>query len=175
MKRRKFIETTALGSLTFSGLPFFRFYRNGKLATTIQQITTGSENHLFGYIGQSLTIPWNLTGSRILTLSSPFIDHLPDGNEPAGVCLVNTDKQDWKFLKVEKADESLGWNTQQGTMFYWNPENPENQFFSTTAIKEQEKRLLFFLIFKKGKESANTALKTHRLGIAEFVLSENHF
>lgn len=151
MKRRKFIETTTLGSLALTGLPFFRFYREGKLTTTIQQITTGPENHLFGYIGQSLTVPWNLPGSRILTLSSPFIDHLPGGNEPAGVSLVHTDKQDGEFLKVEKADESLGWNTQQGTMFYWNPENPENQFFFNDRDKKTGKVFTVLYDIQKGK------------------------
>jgi len=37
-------------------------YINEKFNTSIQQITTGPENHLFGYIGQSLTIPWNSKG-----------------------------------------------------------------------------------------------------------------
>lgn len=66
MKRRKFIETTTLGSLSLTDLPFFRFYSEGKPATTIQQITTGPENHLFGYIGQSLTIPWNFRAAEFL-------------------------------------------------------------------------------------------------------------
>ena len=31
--------------------------------------------------------------------------------------------------KVRKVDESRGWNPQQGTMFYWNPLEPDTQFF----------------------------------------------
>ena len=92
-KRRKFIKTAALGCLVVTSLSFSRYFKEENHVATIQQITTGPENHLFGYIGQSLTIPWNLSGNRILTLSSPFIDHLPDGNEPAGVCLVHIDKK----------------------------------------------------------------------------------
>ena len=150
-KRRKFIKTASLGSLAITSLPFFQLFREGKPTTTIHQITTGPDNHLFGYIGQSLTIPWNLSGSRILTLSSPFIDHLPDGNEPAGVCLVHTDKKEGNFFKVEKVDESLGWNPQQGTMFYWNPEKPDSQFFFNTRDKKTGKVFTVLFDIEKGK------------------------
>ncbi len=139
MKRRNFFNTASLGSLALLGFPFNNFLNASDFTTSVKQITTGPENHLFGYIGQSLTIPWNASGNRILTLSSPFIDHLPDGNEPAGVNLVHTDKKDGNYLKVEKVDESLGWNPQQGTMFYWNPENPENQFFFNDRDKNTGK------------------------------------
>ena len=137
MKRRKFIKNSALGGLATICFPQLNL--SNAFSTKIRQITTGPENHLFGYIGQSLTIPWNSTGKKILTLSSPFIDHLPDASEPAGVCLVHTDKSDGKYLKVEKVDESLGWNPQQGTMFYWNPEKPECQFFFNDRDKKTGK------------------------------------
>lgn len=128
-----------MGSFAILGLPHANVFSSAKLATSIQQITTGPENHLFAYIGQSLTIPWNSKENRILSLSSPFIDHLPNEKEPAGVCLIHTSKKEGKFLKVEKVDESLGWNPQQGTMFYWNPENPENQFFFNDRDKKTGK------------------------------------
>jgi len=136
MNRRKFIETTALSSIAVLGLANHKIFDAAKFKTTIQQITKGPENHLFGYIGQSLTIPWNSSGNRILTLSSPFIDHLPNGTEPAGVCLVHTDKPEGNYFKGEKVDESLGWNPQQGTMFYWNPDKPESQFFFNDRDKK---------------------------------------
>jgi len=139
VKRRNFIKTSTTGGLAIFTFPGLANSNVSKLSTSIKQITTGPDHHLFGYIGQSLTIPWNASGKRILTLSSPFIDHLPDGSEPAGVNLVHTDKKDGNFLKVEKIDESLGWNPQQGTMFYWNPENPENQFFFNDRDKKTGK------------------------------------
>ena len=145
MKRRKFLETTALSSFGFLGLNSYKMFVSSKFKTSIQQITTGPQNHLFGYIGQSLTIPWNSKGNRLLSLSSQFIDHLPDGNEPAGVCLVHMDKPEGRFLKVEKVDESLGWNPQQGTMFYWNPEKPESQFFFNDRDKTTGK--VFTVLF----------------------------
>ena len=87
MKRRKFLKSSALGSIGIVSLQNTGLFKSSDFTTTIQQITTGPDNHLFGYIGQSLTIPWNSKGNRVLSLSSPFIDHLPDGNEPAGVCV----------------------------------------------------------------------------------------
>ena len=30
---------------------------------------------------------------------------------------------------MKKIDETTAWNPQQGTMFYWNPESPNSQFF----------------------------------------------
>ena len=41
-------------------------------------------------------------------------------------------------FKIEKVDESLGWNHQQGTMFYWNPHSPQDQFFLMIVIQKQE-------------------------------------
>lgn len=112
------------------GLPDLGYKSEKKpIKATIQQITNGQEHHFFGYIGHSLTIPWNSKGNLILALGSTFHDHLPGSNEPADVSLVHLDKPEGKFFNVEKIDMSSGWNLQQGTMFYWNPENPASQFF----------------------------------------------
>jgi len=129
MKRRKFLEATGRCSFVILSLPGFSLFDPENISVKIQQITYGTEHHFFGYIGQSLTIPWNITGTHILALRSPFHDHLPDGNEPADVTLVNPGKIVGNFFEVVKVDESLGWNFQQGTMFYWNPDKPANQFF----------------------------------------------
>jgi hypothetical protein len=151
MKRRKFLKTSALSSIGIIGLQNPGIFKSSDFTTTIQQITKGPQNHLFGYIGQSLTIPWNSKGNRILTLSSPFIDHLPDGSEPAGVCLVHLDQPEGKYYKIEKVDESLGWNPQQGTMFYWNPDNPENQFFFNDRDKKSGKVFTVLFDIKQGR------------------------
>src|SRR5665811_68538 len=137
MKRRKFLGTVAISSMAIFDLPTIKLFELAKFSSSIRQITKGPKNHLFGYIGQSLTIPWNSEGTRLLSLSSPFIDHLPDENEPAGVCLVHLDKPEGGFFKVEKVDESLGWNPQQGTMFYWNPDKPASPV-SYTHLRAHE-------------------------------------
>lgn len=92
---------------------------------TVRQITHGPKHHFFGYIGQSRTIPWNATGRYLLALETEFQDRLPGAGDYAGICLIDT--TDSHRLRV--IDRTLAWNPQQGTMFYWNPEHPETQFF----------------------------------------------
>ena len=151
MKRGKFIETTGKVSLLLLGLNNLKLFDPEKISVEIQQITHGTDHHFFGYIGQSLTIPWNLTGTRILALRTPFHDHLPDGHEPADVTLVNLDRMDGDFFKVEKVDESLGWNLQQGTMFYWNPAKPATQFFFNDRDPQTGKVFTVLYDINKGR------------------------
>lgn len=92
---------------------------------TIKQITEGDAHQFFGYIGQSKTIPWNASGRYILGLRADFHDRLPGPEDPAQVLLIDA-QQDYR---VQVVDASRGWNHQQGTMFYWNPDAPDTQFF----------------------------------------------
>ena len=46
---------------------------------------------------------------------------------------------------IEAVDRTLGWNPQQGTMFYWNPESPETQFFFNDRDPDTEK--VFAVLF----------------------------
>ncbi len=92
---------------------------------TVEQLTFGPGNHLFGYIGHAGTIPWNDSGRYILGLRSDFQDHMPTLEEPAEILLLDT--QDG--YRARKIAETRGWNLQQGSMLYWNPEAPETQFF----------------------------------------------
>ncbi len=91
----------------------------------VKQITHGPQHHFFGYIGQSLTIPWNQSGKYILSLRTSFHDHMPDPDDAADVVLLDT-QDNYRVLPVDKTH---AWNFQQGTMFYWNPNHPETQFF----------------------------------------------
>ncbi len=92
---------------------------------TVTQLTTGPSNHFFGYIGQARTIPWNANGRYLLALETKFQDRLPGKGDAANVCLIDTQDN----YRIRVVDRSQGWNPQQGTMFYWNPEHPETQFF----------------------------------------------
>ncbi len=91
----------------------------------VEQITFGPRHHFFGYIGQSQTIPWNGSGRYILGLRSDFQDHMPGTGEAAEIVLIDTQND----YAVEVVERTLGWNPQQGTMFYWNPEAADTQFF----------------------------------------------
>jgi hypothetical protein len=91
----------------------------------IEQLTSGTKHHFFGYIGQCRTIPWNASGRYVLGLEIDRINSLPTPEEFATVFLVDT----YHDNKIIRLDKSHAWNPQQGTMFYWNPLKPETQFF----------------------------------------------
>ncbi|MEZ5354267.1 MAG: hypothetical protein R2762_16640 [Bryobacteraceae bacterium] len=91
----------------------------------IEQVTHGPEHHFFGYIGHAKTIPWNQSGRYMLTLRTRFQDHMPAANDAADVAVIDTRDNN----RVVVLDRTRAWNFQQGTMFYWNPEAPETQFF----------------------------------------------
>ena len=95
------------------------------LSVSLKQITHGPSHHFFGYIGHVRTIPWNESDRYILALRTDFQERMPGANDVADVLLIDTQNG----YKVEKIEESRGWNFQQGTMFYWNPEAPDREFF----------------------------------------------
>ena len=82
-------------------------------------------HHFFGYIGHGLTMPWNKSGRYILCLRIADYKRIPVKGETADVCIIDT-QNDYEVIKLT---ETRGWNLQQGTMFNWNPLDPENQFF----------------------------------------------
>lgn len=91
----------------------------------IEQITSGSKHHFFGYIGQCQTIPWNASNRYILGMEMDRIDRLPKPEEAATIFIIDTQNDN----KIIRLDKTHAWNPQQGTMFYWNPLAPETQFF----------------------------------------------
>ncbi len=129
MNRRKFIVNG--GKVAIAGIffPTITLNKVQNIPLVIEQITFGSSHHFFGYIGQSLTITWNKQGNFLLCLSSSFHDHLPGKDEPANVNLIHLNRNNKEHYRIQKIDESQGWNHQQGTMFYWNPHHPDHQFF----------------------------------------------
>ena len=91
----------------------------------IEQVTFGPKHHMFGYIGQCLTIPWSEDGRYILSLEVGFHDRMPQPEDAANVVLVDTRNRN----KIVPVDETRAWNFQQGTMFYWHPRAAKTQFF----------------------------------------------
>ena len=61
----------------------------------------------------------------MVLLRTAFQDHLPEPHEAADIVLLDTRNG----YALEKIEETRAWNPQQGTMLYWNPEAPANQFF----------------------------------------------
>jgi hypothetical protein len=114
-----FLFVFAVGSITAFGS------ESGNIKLSVEQLTSGTKHHFFGYIGQCRTIPWNASGRYVLGLEIDRIDRLPTPEEFATVILVDTHHNN----KIIRLDKCHAWNPQQGTMFYWNPLKPETQFF----------------------------------------------
>ena len=89
-----------------------------------EQVTSGTQHHFFGYIGQCQTIPWNASGRYILGMEFDHIDRMPRPDEAAVIILVDTHQEN----RIIRLDRTHAWNPQQGTMFYWNPLAAETQF-----------------------------------------------
>lgn len=91
----------------------------------VMQLTRGPLHHFFGYIGHVRTIPWSGDNRYLLALRTAFQERMPEPGEPADVVVIDTQRDN----RVIALEQSRGWNFQQGTMFYWNPEAPDRQFF----------------------------------------------
>lgn len=112
---------------------------------SVKQITHGPQHHFFGYIGQSLTIPWNASGRYILSLRTDYHDRMPEPGEAADVVLIDT-RDDYRVIPIE---QTRAWNFQQGTMFYWNPDQPETQFFFND--RDPETQRVFTVLYDVAK------------------------
>ena len=107
----------------------------------VSQLTRGPMHHFFGYIGQARTIPWNGDGRFVVALRTGFQDRMPKPGEAAEVVLIDTTRGN----QVEVVEQSRGWNPQQGTMFYWNPETPRTQLFFNDRDPQTQK--IFTVLF----------------------------
>jgi len=92
---------------------------------SVEQLTHGPAHHFFGYIGHARTIPWSGDGRHLLALRTHFQDRMPGPDDAADVIVIDTAQGN----RVERVEQSRGWNPQQGTMFYWNPAANSSQFF----------------------------------------------
>jgi hypothetical protein len=119
----------------------------GGISVTVQRLTSGPKNHLFGYIGHALTIPWNASGRYIVALRTDFYRRMPKPGETADVVLIDT--QDGN--RVTLVDRTHAWNLQQGTMLYWNPDAAEAQFFFNDL--DPETGAVFTVLFDIAKRS----------------------
>ncbi len=91
----------------------------------LTQLTSGLKHHFFGYIGQCLTSPWNASERYILGMEIDSIHRMPHADEAATIFVLDRQAND-QLIYLEKTH---AWNPQQGTMFYWNPKQPERQFY----------------------------------------------
>lgn len=112
-------------SLAFVAATLAPAVRGAEFFTSAEQITFGPKHHFFGYIGHVRTIPWNASGRFIVALRTDFQERMPKAADAAEIVLIDT----WRSNVVEFIERTRGWNFQQGTMLYWNPQAAETQFF----------------------------------------------
>lgn len=124
--------------------------------TDIKQITSGSKHHFFGYIGHVQTIPWNQSGRQIVALETDFQERMPRPGEPAAIVLLDTQNN----YAARVVDHTRAWNFQQGTMLYWNPDEPETQFFFND--RDLQTHEVFCVLFDTSKGLAGERIAEFR-------------
>ena len=83
-----------------------------EIKLTVTQLTHGPHHHFFGYIGQSLTTPWNGSERYILSLRTTFHNRMPHAGEAADVVLVDTHDHH----RVLPIDPAPRWNRTQSAL-----------------------------------------------------------
>ena len=135
------------------------------------QITSGPKNHFFGYIGHVGTIPWNASGRYIVALRTDFVDRMPGPDDAAEVILLDT-ANDYEARSVDK---TRGWNVQQGTMLYWNPQDPENQFFFNDRDPETGKVFCVLYDIAEGRRVREYRYEDTPIGNGGVSFDGKHF
>ncbi len=135
---------------------FVRRADTAEFTVQIRQITSGPFNHFFGYIGHVQNIPWNASGRYILALRTSVQDRMPGPEDVADIVLIDTQQA----YSVRKVDQSRAWNPQQGTMFYWNPDAAESQFFFNDRDPQTGK--VFCVLFDIAKGANGRRVREYR-------------
>ncbi|MBM3737250.1 MAG: hypothetical protein FJW39_15825 [Acidobacteria bacterium] len=112
----------------------------------ITQLTHGPKHHYFGYIGHVRNTPWNGNDRYMALLRVDFQDHMPLPAEAADIVLLDT-----RDNRIRAIDQSRGWNPQQGTMLYWNPEQPDTQLFFNDRDLKTNRVFVVLYDIAKGK------------------------
>ncbi len=136
-----------------------------------KQITFGPKNHFFGYIGHVGTIPWNASGKYIVGLRTDFVDRMPGPEDAAEVILLDTEND----YAAQVVDTSRGWNVQQGTMFYWNPAEPEHQFFFNDRDPETGKVFCVLFDIRENKRIREYRFQDTPVGNGGVAFDGRHF
>ncbi len=101
----------------------------------VKMVTGPEKNHFFGYYGVNV---WNASRTHILALEADFNDRLPDTGERAVIGLVEIATGGFTPLTQTNA-----WNLQQGCMLFWNPLNPDTQFYFNDIVDQRLVSVLY--------------------------------
>lgn len=146
MNRRNFLSQSGIIGLPvlFFGDSYLSFAKEvfqGGGGPSVRMLTSSPMNHFFGYFGVN---PWNAAKTHLLSLETSFNDRLPHPGEKATIGLV-----DMATGSFKKVSETTAWNLQQGCMFFWNPLNPNEEFYCNDIINDKLISVLFNLSLTK--------------------------
>jgi hypothetical protein len=83
-------------------------------------------------------------------LQSDFQDRMPMPDDAARIVLIDTQNGN----AIREVDRTRAWNPQQGTMLYWNPHQPETQFFFNDREPDTQQVFCVLYDIQKGKRIA---------------------
>lgn len=113
---RLLLKYTFVASVLFlGGIAYAQ--QSDRPAWKARAITSGPTHHFFGYYGIS---PWNESGRRMVCLEAESQDRLPEPEDDARICLIDTWTGEQKYIA-----NTYAWNLQQGAMLHWDPRQPE--------------------------------------------------
>lgn len=112
----------------------------------IHAVTRVPGHHFFGYYDKC---PWDASGRYLLALETDIVDRLPEKEDVARICLIDTKEGN----RVSILGETRAWNFQQGAMLQWmGPDYSEHVIYNDRAdgkfvaivlnINTGEKRIL---------------------------------
>ena len=92
----------------------------------MKRLTEPPEHHFFGYYEKS---PWDRSENTILCHATDFEDRIPQADDEARICLVETESGDSHQL-----GSTTTWNFQQGSMLQWlGPDYEERIIYNDRA------------------------------------------
>ncbi len=92
----------------------------------IERLTDSSGHAFFGYYDLQ---PWSANSRSHLCHRVPFMNRLPNADDPAELGIVSL--ADHHFLPLA---ETQAWNFQQGAMLQWNPRKPDEEIFYNARL-----------------------------------------
>lgn len=131
---------------------------------TVERVTTGPKHHFYGYQGHVGNTPFNASGTHLLLLETDFQDRYQTSTDAAGIVYLNLATKSQTRLT-----ETRAWNFQQGTMMYWNPLKPDEEFFfnDRDVATNKIKTVLYNVVTRTRREYFNSSTPVGNSGVAQ--------
>jgi len=125
----------------------FSLIKNVKIESSF---SNDGKHYFFGYYDKC---PWSGNGKFILAHGANFLNHLPTGNNFAGIYLIDSQNKE-----IRELSKTFAWNWQQGAMLQWlGPDFNEKLIFNDLRngkfisviynIKNQQEKIIDFPVY----------------------------